>query len=119
MNEFENKPSESSELVELKDQVAVLNRQATFLFVSLVIVSFTLTAFLGLQWRRAGKELDGMKQQVAQMQQTAKQEAPQVQALFGRMVEYGKTHPDLTPLLNKYGIKQVSAPAPTAPAPKK
>ncbi len=116
MSEFENKPSESSELGELKEQVAALNRQATFLFIALVVLSFTLTAFLGLQWRRAGKELDAMKQQVAQMQQTGKQEGPQVQALFGRLVEYGKTHPDLTPLLNKYGAKPAAAPA--APAKK-
>lgn len=117
MSEFETKSPESSEIVQLREQCASLAQQTTLLFAGLVIVSFTLTAFLGLQARRAGKELDMMKPQAAQMREQSKQEAPFIQATLSRLVEYGKSHADFQPVLAKYGIRPTNAAAPAIPAP--
>lgn len=121
MSEFENPSSgvpQSSELADLKEQFAALERHTTWLFASLVVLSFTLTAFLGLQARRSGKELDMIKPQATQVIENSRQEGPQVQAFFGRLVEYGKTHPDFAPILTKYGLRPTNAAAPAAPVKK-
>jgi hypothetical protein len=126
MSEPENAIPDSSEEVDLKQQCADLRRQTNLLRIGLVVVSVTLTAFLGLQGRRAAKDLEVLRKQANQYVEANKKEGPAVQTFAAKLLEYGKTHPDFVPILNKYGIRPGTnavpplgaSPAPSsAPAP--
>lgn len=105
MNESENPLQDSPETVDLKQQVVELNRQTNRLFIALVIVSLTLAAFLGLQARRTGKDLDLIRPQAKQLLEANKKEAPVIQNFVNNLSVYGQGHPDFAPVLAKYGIK--------------
>jgi hypothetical protein len=122
MDELENKISGTSDLTELKTECADLRRQTTFLLGALVIVSLTLSAVLGLQAVRAKKELDILRPQVAQIVDANKKEEPMIQNFASRLGEFGRSHPDFAPILNKYQIRPnvTNGAGPTAmPVPKK
>ena len=122
MDELENKISRTSDLAELKNECADLRRQTTLLLAALVIVSLTLSAFLGLQAVRSKKELDVLRPQMAQIADANKKEEPLIQNFVSRLGEFGRTHADFAPVLNKYQIRPTATNgvAPLAlPVPKK
>jgi hypothetical protein len=105
MDELENKIPGTSDLAELKTECADLRRQTTFLLAALVIVSLTLSAVLGLQAVRTKKELDILRPQVTQIMDANKKEEPLIQNFASRLGEFGRSHPDFAPILNKYQIR--------------
>jgi hypothetical protein len=122
MNEPENKITDSSEVAELKKECADLRRQSNFLLIGLVVISFTFAAFVGLQARRAGKDLAALRPQAAQFQEANQKEAPGIQQFLGRLLEFGQKNPDFMPILNKYNIRTdtnaaLPGGAPAQPAP--
>lgn len=99
----------------LEQQVAGLQRQVTILLLALFVVSGTLCVFLWRQTRVARKDLQAFKGPAMQMIQTfQQQEKPRLDAFVNKVAEYGKTHPDFAPIINKYKISVVPAPAGTA-----
>ena len=83
------------------------------LFAGLVITSFTLTAYLGLEARRAAVQLTYLKPQVEQTLSAVKQTGDHDQAILSKLVEFGRSHPDFqSRILSKYKIEP-SAPAGT------
>ena len=118
MSPTEDTMSESPEVAELRQQCHALRRQGMILMVGLVIASFTLTAFLAVQFRRTSKDLEAVRDRRAKLQEAGKKDAQAVQALVAKLSEYGKSHPDFAALLAKFGIREPTNAAPaTAPAP--
>src|SRR5476649_992895 len=97
----------------LNDQVASLQRQVFALLLALVVVSGTVTVYLYRQASILGKDIVVEQQAIS----NAKQIQPVIVSLANQLAVYGKTHPDILPLLNKYHIANGVPVAP--PAPKK
>jgi hypothetical protein len=116
MSDLENKPLETSEIAELKEQCAGLAQQVRILLYGLVVASFTLTLFLALQARRAGRELDLIQPTATQIAELSKKEEVAIRTFLGQLLEYGKVHSDFAALLQKYKIVTVKAPGAPAPA---
>ncbi len=123
MNDPENTIPASSEAADLRQTVADLRRQTTTLYLALAILSLTVAAFVGLQARRAGKDLGAIRPQANQLLDVNKKDAPLIQNFVSQLEAYGRIHPDYAnTVLAKYGIRSNAAPAAAtspAAAPKK
>jgi hypothetical protein len=121
-----NGPTGSSELSELKAQCAELQSQAHTLRVVLLYVIGALCLFF---WREAsfnGHIAAQMQPQVIQASQVVEALGKQgssmekqmqaIQGAVSRLVDYGRTHPDYVPILNKYGVPVTPAAGSAAPA---
>jgi len=109
-------PIESPETAELKQQVADLRRQTSMLYLGLAVLSLTLAGFVGLQARRAAKDLEGIRPQATQVIEANKKEAPAIQGFVSQLEAYGKGHPEYSQrILARYGINP-NAPASNTPA---
>ena len=120
MSELDTKSSDASQLAELREQCAELRRQTSSMLLALVVASLILAAFLGLQVRRASKDLTGLRKQAAQLEDWSKKAPPAIQEFAGKLIEYSRSHPALVPILLKHGINPTNAPAALgsmAPAP--
>lgn len=116
MNESETDLQSASRPAGNNGNCEDLRRQITLLFAGLTITSFTLTAYLGLQARRASVELIAIKPRAEDAVKLLQQDDAAAQAVFAKLTEFGRTHPDFqTKILSKY---KVTAPPPAA-APKK
>jgi hypothetical protein len=91
------------------DQIAALQRQVFTLLVALIVVSGTVTVYLYRQAAILGKDVEASQQLINSFTQNQ----PAIKALGDQLGAYGMTHPDIRPLLAKYGI----ANAPTQPLP--
>ena len=104
MSEMETKPGEGTELTEISEKCAELERRATMLQIALILVSLSLAFFVGVQVRRAGKDLEGVRPQLAQFMEANKKQDPMLQTLAQKLVDFGRSHPDFTPIVMKYGL---------------
>ena len=104
---------------DLRQQCEGLQRQVTTLLFAMVILSGTLTVFLWRQARYARADLEVLKLPASQVLQSFKQEKPIMDDFLAKLADFGKSHPDFTPILTKYKIQSspVSVPATSAPAP--
>ena len=109
MSDMETKPGEVSELAEISERCAELERRATMLQIALILVSLSLAFFVGVQVRRAGKDLDGIRPQLAQFMDANKKQDPMLQTLAQKLVDFGRSHPDFTPVVMKYGLNTNTA----------
>jgi hypothetical protein len=95
--------------------IAALKNQVYVLLVALIVVSGTLTVYLYRQVSVANKELaecQRVSALVVNNQNT-------IEALVGKLADYGTRHPDFQPVLKKYGITEAPhAAAPRAAAPR-
>ena len=103
---------------DLKQQCAALQRQVSTLLLALFIVSGTLSVFLWRQSRYARADLEAVKQPAAQIIQAFnKQDKSNMDNFVARLADYGRTHPDFVPTLNKYKIAVPGAPITASPPP--
>jgi len=116
MSDFEtrNVPTGGSE--DLKQHCASLQRQVTTLLLAVFVLSGTVTVFLWRQARYARADLEVLKPPAAQIIQSFKQEKVIMDDFVAKLAEFGKTHPDFAPILNKYKI-QPAAPQGSTSAP--
>jgi hypothetical protein len=104
--------SNSSE--DLKATCALLRHQLNSVLVLLLVVSATSTIFFMRQAGEAGKQRDAIQRIVTEYNQTSE---PALNEFTAKLREYARTHPDVVPILTKYGVLQVNNPAaPAAPA---
>lgn len=97
-------------------QINYLSRQVSLLFAALMVTSFTLTIFLGLEARRSSRDYSIIKPQADQAAKVIDQDNATVQSVYSKLVEFGRTHPDFqAKILSKYKV-DTNAPL---PAPKK
>ena len=104
--------NDSNNTEDLCETCSILRHQLHSAMILLLVVSATLTIFFLRQYSMAGKEREALRSQVVEYQSNG---VPALQEFTRKLQEYGKTHPDVLPILNKYGVMQ---PAPAA-APKK
>src|SRR5579871_2819895 len=101
MNETENNPGAPTPYPEANFQE--LQRLVNILFGALILSSFTLTVFLGLQMKRAHQEAANTKVQAEQLMQTVQQEDAGIQAAYAKLSEFARKHPDFqNRILSKY-----------------
>jgi hypothetical protein len=102
-----NQPESSltSRPVDIGETCEDLRRQITVLFGALVVTSFTLTAFLGLEARRSSAELLAIKPRAEEAEKLISQDNATVQSVYAKLEEFGRTHPDFqSKVLVKYKI---------------
>ena len=115
MNEPENNPA--SYTADKNEQTETLRYQMNLIFSGLLVISFTLTAYLGLQARRASLDLITLQGPAAETMKLAQQDDLAVETAFGKLQEFARSHPDFEKVvLSKYHLNTNSAPA--APAKK-
>jgi hypothetical protein len=91
-------------------EIAALRNQAFTLLVALIVVSSTLTFVLYRQASIIGKQVDSDRLLIKNYSLSQ----PLILNFVNQLGAYGVTHPDIRPILSKYGI--VAAPAqPMAP----
>lgn len=108
----------------LADQVDALRRQNFVLMLALIVVSGTVATYLAYQSRVMGKTVEGVRQQATPVISAYSQIAPhvnrqQIQTFLTQLGTYATAHPEIQPVLKKYGWNPPAAPAPnSAPAKK-
>jgi len=115
MSDLENNPPPFKD--ENVENVDNLRNQMNLLFGCLLIASVTLTAYLGLQARRASLDLVSLQGPASESMRLDMQDNEGMQAVFGKLTEFGRTHPDFQKVvLSKYRFTTNGVPA--APAKK-
>jgi len=103
-----NEPVPPSGQEDLRETCAVLRHQLNSVLILLFLVSSTLAVSFWRQSSQAGKQRDALQQVVESYQQRTE---PVVNDLTAKLREYGKTHPEVMPILIKYGVVQMTSPA--------
>lgn len=116
MNEPLNTPPNDSG--ESNEKIESLRSQMNLLFGALLVASFTLTAFLGLQARRASLDLLNLKGPAEETVRLAQQDNAAVANTFAKLIEFGHTHPDFQKVVLAKYLSTNAAPAAAAPAKK-
>ena len=112
MDTLENKTPAQNEVSELREQVESLRHLVGSMLILLVVVSGTFNIYLLRQWKTSKNDLQALKPQAAGLISTyQKNEQPAVENFIKKMLEYGQTHPDFVPILNKYQIKATQPPS--------
>ena len=106
--------SGTSDLSDLKEQCAELQRQTHSLRVALLVVAVCLTGFLALEGRRNGQALQLLRPQAAQVAEASKIQDPIANKFLGQLVEFAKGHQDFGAVLGKYVQRAPGAPTATA-----
>ena len=92
-----------------QQEISALKNQVFTLLVALIVVSGTMTAMLYQQASQANKD-------IAQGQQLASvlnQNEQNMGAFAAKLVTYSEKHPDLKPILAKYGLTEAALQAAT------
>lgn len=88
-----------------------LSRLVNILFAGLILTSFTLTAYLGLQMKRATEEVAQAKAMSDELARAIHQQDADVQSAYTKLEEFARKHPDFqNQVMYKYKIN-VSTPA--------
>ena len=128
MDDLPNPTSSQSELSELRDQYNHLQQLVSSLLLVLIVISGTLTIFLLRQWRFVKAELDVVTPQAVQLLTEHTNNYAMTQDFVKKLAEYGRTHPDFSPittryhlndLLSKPGTGSITSSLPASAAPKK
>jgi hypothetical protein len=115
MSDLETKNASNTE--DLRQQCASLQRQVSTLLLAMFVLSGTVTVFLWRQARYARVDLETLKAPAAQLIQAFKQEKLLMDDFVAKLSEFGKTHPDFAPILNKYKIQPAAASSITSAPP--
>src|SRR5262245_58524000 len=116
MDEIETKTPAQPDLTELRAQYEALRHLVVSMLVLAVVVSGTLTIYLLRQYRFTHSELVQFRPGATQMiTEYQKIRGPVQDQFLMRLTEYGRTHPDFAPIMNKYGLKPPT-PSNAAPA---
>jgi hypothetical protein len=105
MSDLENNPPGVSPAAEPEANNQDLRRMINILFAGLILTSFTVTAYLGLQMRRAAEEESVAKAQLNQIMVALQQEDANLQYTYEKVAEFAHKHPDFqNQLFSKYKL---------------
>jgi hypothetical protein len=107
MDNLENQAPPQSQLTALQEQYESLRQLVSALLLVLLLVSGTLTIFLGRQWRFSKSEIDLLSPQAGQILTEFNRNLPMMQDFIRKLNEYAKTHPDFAPIVAKYHLTEV------------
>ncbi len=118
MNDLDLKPAASAPDADLSQQCARLRHQMTTLLLAMVILSGTLAVFLWQQQRYANQDREYVKATSTAALQDHEKRRPMIDQFINRLRDYGRTHPDFMPILNRYQISltNLAGPAPATPS---
>lgn len=112
MNEPEKDLQPIPRSVDNEEKTETLRRQINLLFGGLIITSFTVTAYLGLQARRSSMDLLAVKPRAVESLRVAQQEELSAQSIFAKLTDFARTHPDFQKqVFAKYRINSNAPPA--------
>jgi hypothetical protein len=110
----EIKTPEQTEPVDLQTELDSLRHFVLSVLILLIVISGTLNIYMYYQFKSVGRDLDSVRPLVANLRNSYyKGDGPAIERFVKDCMEYGKTHPDFAPYLDKYGLR----PPPGAPAP--
>jgi hypothetical protein len=116
MNEPQNNLQDASQPVDDQNTGEDLRRHLNLLFGAVLISSFTLTAFLGLQGKRAAGDLLAVQMHAAEKFRENQQDIAGIHQIYAKLTDFGRTHPDFqTRILSRY---QFDTNSPAGPAKK-
>ena len=104
--------NDSNQSEDLRETCSILRHQLNSAMILLLVVSTTVTIFFLRQYSMARKEREALRSQVMEYQSNG---VPALQEFTRKLQEYGRTHPDVTNILARYGLMQAAP----ASAPKK
>jgi hypothetical protein len=114
MDNLENNLPTQPEGQPLTTQYDSLRQLVVSILVLVIVISGTLNVFLSHQARTSRQELDAFRRQVdAGTTQFQKNVVPAMDEFVRKLTDYGRSHPDFMPILNRH----LSNPAPAGPAP--
>ncbi len=124
MDTLDGKTSVQPDSTDLQAQYDALRHLVVSILILVVVIIGTLNIYLLRQWRSTSKDLAAIRPQAAQIISDYQKSGPLIQDFIKKITEYGRTHPDFTPVLAKYGLKPTTPtnpppPAPSAATPKK
>lgn len=103
------------ELRDLQAQCQHLQQLVSSLLLVLIVISGTFTIYLLRQYRFVKAELDAMTPQAVQIMTEYTNSYPLIQDFARKLAEYGKTHPDFSPIVAKYRLNDALPKPGTAP----
>ena len=108
---------------DLAAQLKASQRSVSNLLILLLVVSGTLSIFLLQEVRYDRADLAALKGQEEQLQQARQlidnynqQTVPAMQNFLKQLASYAEAHPDVMPILMKYGLARPGNPQSAAPA---
>ena len=115
MDTSPNPVPNTSELSSLRAQCESLQQLVSSLLLILIVVSGTLSIFLLRQWRFIKAELDTVRPAAIQLQTDYTNNYAFTQDFIRKVAEYGRTHPDFSPIVLKYRLNDFLAKPGSAP----
>jgi hypothetical protein len=111
---------------DLGAELKAIQRQLSNLMIVLLVVSGTLAIFLLQEVRYAKADFANLRSQSEQLDEARQvianynqKSVPAMQGFLSQLGEYAKTHPDVLPILAKYGLARRNPEgAGAAPAPR-
>ena len=117
MDNLENPTATHTDANDLQAQLESVRHLIVSVLILLIVVSGTFSIYLLRQYRSTKLDLAIYGPQVKQVMAEYNRISVPMNEFVKQIVDYGRTHPDFAPVLNKYGIKS-GAPAPViAPTP--
>ena len=113
---LESRTGELVALQTLRDEVRTLRSLFRASALALILLSFAINAYLYYQDRIVRRELEAAKR-IAQEFETVKR--PVIGTFINRLQEFSRSHPDINPILDKYGIRPAASAQTPAPSPTK
>ena len=113
-------PETTAGETDFQQEVQALRAFVIKLQSALIALTWILGVFIFIQFWRARGELSAVRPQAAQIIELGKRKEPAIKQFVLQLAEYGRTHADFAPIMNKYGIAPTVAPKPAAaltPAP--
>ncbi len=98
----------------LRDEVRTLRSLFSAAALAFLLMSFGLNAYLYYQDQIVRKDLEAAKRMAREFETVRR---PVVSTFVTRLQDFSRGHPDINPILDKYGIRPSAAPAPTPSAP--
>jgi hypothetical protein len=128
MDNLDLKTPVQADASDLRAQYDQLRQSIVSVLILVIVISGTLNIYLLRQWQSSRKDLAAIRPQAAQMiGEYQKVSGPMMSDFVKKISDYGRNHPDFTPVLAKYGIKpagttsapQTAPSSPPAATPKK
>ena len=122
MDPIETKASDQTEPGDLQTQFDSLRHFVLSVLILVIVLSGTLNIYLYYQFKAAGRELAVVKPMVQSLRDGYnRSDGPVIERFVRDSMEYGRTHPEFAPYLDKYGLRPppgtAVAPPTAAPAP--
>lgn len=118
MESLDTKPLNPPGVNDLRAQYDALRHLVLSILILVIVITLTFVLCLARLDRSVRQDLAVMRPQAAQMNVEYQRASGSFDSFISKITEYGRTHPDFTPILVKYGLKPTTPTGtPTAGSP--